>query len=219
VTTVVTQPERKKGILNTMKNNLVTMRILLGTFCLILLSGCTTTGAYNAPLDSERPLTTGFDPDDARRTVEAMVDSMLVFPPVVDMISQRRPVLDVASVQNRTMQTIDTRSLTDSIRTRLIRSGKFRFKDRSTAGDDITIMNEENELGLVDQSQAVKAGQQIATELYLYGAMVEMKARSGRVTDVYYKITMNLKDLTTGEIVWTDEKEIRKGSVRPKFGM
>jgi PBP1b-binding outer membrane lipoprotein LpoB len=30
---------------------------------------------------------------------------------------------------------------------------------------------------------------------------------------------MILKDLKTGEIVWADEKEIRKASTRPVFGM
>ena len=198
-----------------MKN--ISRIIFAGLAIAFICSGCTSTGVQRVSVNRTRPITTKFDPDDARKTVEKMVDSMIQFPPVITILSQRRPVLDVAKLQNRTMQHIDTVSITDSIRTRLIRTGKFRFKDRSTSGTDIDIMGEENELGLVDSSKAVKAGSQLATEMYLYGAITEMKETEGRIVDQYYKITMNLKDLKTGEIVWTDEKEIRKERKRPRI--
>lgn len=38
------------------------------------------------------------------------------------------------------------------------------------------------------------------------------------VTDRYYKFTLNLKDLRSGEIVWTDEQEIRKEQTSNTFG-
>ena len=45
----------------------------------------------------------------------------------------------------------------------------------------------------------------------------DMVTHAGRATDHYYKFTMILKDLRSGEIVWTDEQEIRKVAVRPVF--
>jgi uncharacterized protein (TIGR02722 family) len=189
--------------------------LLAAAGSLLLAGGCASTGVQRIGPDRERPLTYKFEADDARQTVEKMVDSMLVFPPLVERCAGSRPVVDVASLKNGTMQHIDTVSLTDSIRTKLIRSGKFRFKDRSTAGTDVTVINEENELGLVDASRAVKAGQQIATELYLYGNISEIKQTAGRLIDQYYKITLNMKDLRTGEILWSDEQEIRKEQKRP----
>lgn len=195
------------------KNNVC--RLAFAIVMSAFLMGCASTGVTRTSLDRERPLTEKFDPDDARRTVEFMVDSMLQFGPVVDLTQAGRPVLDVATIENRTMEHIDTRSITDSLRTRLIRTGKFRFKDRSTSATDIEIMNEENELGLVDSSQAVKMGDQIATALYLNGAITQMRTQSGRLIDQYYKITLNLKDLSAGEIIWTDEQEIRKEKKRP----
>ncbi len=187
----------------------------------VAVTGCQSTRVQNIPVDRERPLTTDFDPDDARRTVEAMIDSLLStridFSEYATQGS--RPVLDISRLENRTMQHIDTVSLTDSIRTKLLRSGQFRFKDRSTAGDDLSIMNEEVEGGLVNPDKAVMPGQQIATELYLYGAIVEMRTDAGRVRDAYYKITLNLKDLKSGELVWADEKELRKERTKPILGL
>ena len=45
----------------------------------------------------------------------------------------------------------------------------------------------------------------------------EIEQKFGRVTDVYYKFTLNLRNLRTGTLDWADEKEIRKTKVRPIF--
>lgn len=184
----------------------------------VLVSGCASTGVVRAPLDRERPISTNWDPDDARATAEKMVDSMLAFPPVLEITSQGRPVLDVDKLQNRTMQHIDTASLTDSIRTKLLRSGSFRFVDKNTMGTDIEMINNQNDLGLVDRSKAVKTGKQSAATLYLYGAITEIKNSAGRIVDQYYKITLNLKSLESGELIWSDEQEIRKERKKPLIG-
>ena len=35
----------------------------------------------------------------------------------------------------------------------------------------------------------------------------------------YFKFTMNLKDLRSGEIIWSDEQEIRKEQTRSVMGL
>jgi len=112
------------------------------------------------------------------------------------------------------MEHIDTRALSTSMRTRLLRTGKFRFTDRATSNTDITIMNEQNELGLVNRQDAVKPGSQSAIQLYLSGEISQMRTTTGSRIDQYYKIMMTLKDLSSGEIIWTDEQEIRKEKKR-----
>ncbi len=187
--------------------------------CAALLSGCATT-FKEVPLD-RAAATTKIEPQDIRRTVEKMTESLLVAPGVKEFVSNRRPVLDVEPMKNRTTQHVDMISLTDSIRMQLLRSGMFRFVDRSsvgTAANDIERINQENQLGLVDPSKAVKAGQQTALDMYLTGALSEIKNVEGRTTDQYYKFSMILKDLKTGEIVWADEQEIRKEGTKPVLG-
>lgn len=191
-------------------NIAATYRYLFLSVASFALMGCASTGVQRTSPDRERPLTEKFDPDDARKTVEFMVDSMLSFEPVIELTQGHRPVLDLADMQNRTMEHIDTRALTTSLRTRLLRSGKFRFTDRATSKTDIQIMNEQNELGLVDRSDAVKPGSQSAIELYLSGEISQMRSQNGRYIDQYYLIMMTLKDLGSGEIIWTDEQPIRK---------
>jgi uncharacterized protein (TIGR02722 family) len=147
-----------------------------------------------------------------------MVDSLLTFPPIVEMTAQRRPVLTVDKVKNKTMQHIDTESITDSIRTKLIRSGKFRFIDRTTDEAAIAELKTQQESGLVDPKTAVDFGQQIGSEFMLTANFSEIRQKQGSVTDTYYKFTMNLKNLKTGILEWSDEKEIRKTFKKSTFG-
>lgn len=160
-------------------------------------------------------LSTKIEPQDIRETVEHMTESLLADPGVLDATNGEKPVLDIELMKNKSQMIVDMKSITDSVRMRLIRSRQFRFVDRSTAGADIAIMDEQQQLGLTDSRKAVRAGRQSAAQMYLTGELTEMSQQVGRVTDRYYKFSMILKDLRTGEIVWADEKEIQKRTKRP----
>ena len=182
-----------------------------------VMSGCSTTRARDSQLDL-RPKTAALEPQDVRRTVEKMVDSMLADQDLIASIGGDRPVLDITSIKNRSSMHLDTTMITDSIRTKLIRSRKFRFMDHSTVEDDQQFLNDQALNGLTDQRKAVRMGQQSAAQMYLYGDLHEIRNQTDDITDRYYKFTLNLKDMRSGEIIWTDEQEIRKEQVKNVMG-
>ncbi len=187
------------------------------TVLMIAATGCASAPhVYESELD-RAPMTSRIEPQDIRRTVEKMAESLISDAGVLEATGGKRPVLDIEPMKNRSQMIVDMKSITDSIRTRLIRSRLFRFVDRSTAGADVTIMDEQAQMGLTDRRKAIRPGQQSAAEMYLTGSLTDMVTHAGRATDHYYKFNMILKDLRTGEIVWTDEQEIRKVSLRPTF--
>ncbi len=191
-----------------MNKNLILNGMILALSA-ALFAGCATTKARETSLDM-RAKTAALEPQDIRRTVEKMVDSMLADKDLIAEIGGKRPVLDITGIKNRSTMHLDMASITDSIRTKLVRSRQFRFMDRTTSADDLQFMNDQALNGLTDQKKAVQAGRQSAAQMYLYGALTEMRDRTDGVTDRYFKFTLNLKDLSSGEIVWTDEQEIRK---------
>ena len=146
-----------------------------------------------------------------------MAESLLQDSGVLDATKGEKPVLDIEPMKNKSQMIVDMKSLTDSVRMRLIRSRQFRFVDRSTSGADIAIMDEQAQLGLTDPSKAIRGGKQSAAQMFLTGELTEMSQRVGRIVDRYYKFSMILKDLRSGEIVWADEQEIRKVANRPMF--
>lgn len=194
-----------------MKKNLCRIfgALSCASFAVLFVSGCSSTVTYGDPT-SAKPISTDWGSNDLQQTVNTMVNSMLTFPPIVEMTKNRRPIIEVARVNNKTMQHIDTQAITDSIRTRLIHSGKFRFTDRSTDNETINEIRAQQESGLNDQNTAVQFGQQLSAEYLLVSNITEIRQKGSGVLDVYYKVTMSLKNLRTGILEWSDEQEIRK---------
>jgi hypothetical protein len=191
--------------------------LMAGAAVAALLCGCAGPRAREVQLD-QRAMSAAIEPQDVRRTVEKMVDSMLEDREFIAEYVTGKPVLDIGPLQNRSTMHLDMTSMTDSIRTKLVRSRKFRFMDRTTSATDLQFMNDQTLNGMTDPSKAVSAGQQSAAQLYLYGALTEMRQQVDGVTDRYFKFTLNMKDLRTGEIAWTDEQEIRKQQTKAALG-
>lgn len=178
-----------------------------------LLAGCATTVEYG-DATSSKPIGTSFGSSDLQQIAATMVDSMLMDEVLQDVSRDGPPLLIVDKVKNKTMQHIDTESVTDSIRTKLIRSRKFSFQDRTTEA----ALQEELAYQQVAAKDPVAGGQQDAPRYMLTSNLSEIKQEQGRLKDVYYKFTMSLRDLKSGRLIWADEKEIRKKKTRRVFG-
>ena len=205
------------------------VQLLIGAAAAAILCGCATT-ARETQLDRQA-MSSALEPQDVRRTVEKMVDSMITDADVIKEVGGSKPVLDISGIKNRSTMHIDMNMITSSIRTKLIRSRLFRFIDSTTSAQDLKMMNDQALNGLVDPNKAVQAGQQSAAQMYLYGELSEMRQEVddasdnflpitfSKTTDRYFKFNLNLKDLRTGEIIWTDEQEIRKDQKKRILGM
>ena len=178
-----------------------------------MLAGCATTVEYG-DATSSKPISTDFGSSDLQQIAATMVDSMLADDVLQDISAGGPPLLIVDKVKNKTMQHIDTESVTDSIRTKLIRSRKFSFQDRTTEA----ALSEELAYQQAAAKDPIAAGQQDAPRYMLTSNLTEIEQEQGRLKDVYYKFTMNLRDLKSGRLIWADEKEIRKQKTRSVFG-
>ena len=174
-----------------------------------LLTGCQSTVRYG-DATSVQSLTADFSATDLQMISSKMVDSMLSFPPIVELTSQRRPIIVVGAIKNRTTRWVDGKAITDTITAKLTQSGKFRFVDRSTDREVISELKSQQEGGLTDPSKATPFGRQEAAEFIITGDFIDISQRANGKQDVYYKFTLSLRNLRTGIVEWKDEKEIRK---------
>ena len=179
----------------------------------MLASGCASTVEYG-DATSMKPVDTGFGSADLQQIAAKMVDSLLADDLIQEISVGGAPLLIVDKVKNKTMQHIDTESVTDSIRTKLIRSRKFSFQDRTTEA----ALQEELAYQQGAAQDAIAFGQQDAPRYMLTSNLSEIEQSAGRLKDVYYKFTMSLRDLKTGRLIWADEQEIRKQKTRSVFG-
>jgi uncharacterized protein (TIGR02722 family) len=197
-----------------MKKLMMLLSILLA---IIISSGCASTPnvSYGNPEQVET-VTADFGSTDLQMIAEKMVNSLLATPLLQ---SGKRPVMYVSSVKNKTDEHIDTKSITDKIKVTLLKSGRVQFSAVSEANDEIIKQLEyQNLTDYVDPGTRKNIGKQVGADYFLYGEITSIKKKAGKVEDVYFKITLNLVNISTGLLEWADEKEIRKSAKRPLLG-
>ena len=169
--------------------------------CIAFIAGCSTGPVTYEDPGTTQSLTTDFDLPDLNAVADSMVDSMLTSPSTAAITKDgNRPIVMVDRIQNRTDQHIDTVSVTDSIRTRLIRSGKFRFVDKSTRDAQNEELEYQEFSGRVDPEKAMAYGRQYGAEYMMTGAIVSYSTSSSKRRREAYKFTLNLINLQTGII-------------------
>ena len=110
-----------------------------------------------------------FGSTDLQKVAGEMTDSLVLSPVIGTLTQNKRPVVFVERIKNKTSEHIDTESITDSISTKLLRSGKFRFVDMGRVEAVRKQLNFQQDGGLVDPSKAVQFGRQIGAQYMLYG--------------------------------------------------
>lgn len=175
-------------------------------------------GTYSDPAKAEI-VDDRWSETDARKTAEALVESVLNRAWLSEHQAkfQQRPVVVVDDVQNRTDEHIDTRALTDAIQDELINSGRVRFvsKERRQAIlDEVKYQSS----GAVAEESRRKLGRQIGADFMMAGAISSSVHSQGSLKTVTYQVNLQLIDLETAEIVWSDRNLIKKRFTRARAG-
>ncbi|BDY03280.1 MULTISPECIES: penicillin-binding protein activator LpoB [Ferrimonas] len=194
------------------------VKLIVAVAAIALLGGCQSKVEYRDATETET-VTVDFGSSDLQSVAAKMVDSMLTTPSVIRLTGDSRPVVFVDKIKNKTSEHIDTESITDTISTRLLRSGQFRFVDMTKVESVRKQLDFQNNGGLVNPATAIQFGRQIGAQYMLYGNLSSIVKQDGSTKDVYYKMTMRLMDLESGLIEWADEKEIRKQKNRSFLGL
>ena len=183
----------------------------------VLLGGCSNKVSYG-DAQAVETTTVDFGSTDLQKIAGEMTESMLSSGAVAQITQGNRPIVFVESIKNKTSEHIDTESVTDSISTKLLNSGKFRFVDMDRVEAVRTQLNFQNTDELVNQNTAIQFGKMVGAQYMLYGNLSSIVKNAGSDKDVYYKMTMRLMDLETGLIEWADETEIRKQQEKSLLG-
>ena len=154
-----------------------------------------------------------FNENDMQLIANKVVDSILKAP-----LNRPEPAIMLGKMRNRTTEHIDMVALSDKIKTALIQSGKVRFVD-VTNRKDIATEYDYQQSGYVDPTQAKAPGKQTGSDLILTGTLSANVQEVGKDKLIYYKATFQLTDLVSSEIIWTDEKEIRKAYKKRSIGL
>jgi uncharacterized protein (TIGR02722 family) len=190
------------------------------TTVLITMNGCGgqkafTKGNYDDPTRVQL-LDDKFNEADMQQMADSVIKAMVSCGYVAN--AQKPPVVIVEKVQNRTEEHIDMVSMTDMIRTSLIKSGKVRFVDKEARGT----LDEEyqyNASGAVSGPTQKKKGGQIGADYIMNGEVSTNVQQVGDDKFIYYKITMNMTNTESSTIDCVQDYQLRKQFKRQSVGL
>ena len=195
-----------------------------GSMGLVLLfsSGCAMFRAETTQVsvDQMEHFRADYDATDMRNITQDVVNQLLMSPWLNNQ--PYPPIMMVAGVENRTSEYVDTKNLTDRARTLLIQSGKVQFINAARR-DDLLKEQGYQAANATAQTQAA-IGQQLGAQYMFSGSLTEMTQKTARQVRVsktemkYYKLTVEVTDLTSGLIAWTTEVEFARKARQPLIG-
>jgi uncharacterized protein (TIGR02722 family) len=193
----------------------------IGVACLLTLSliSCGpkafVKGDYDDP-GKENLLNDQWSETDMQKTVESLVASMISHPIIAN--AKTPPVVMVTQLQNKTSEHIDTQSVMDMVRVDLMKTGKVSFIDKEARQDISDEYNYQNS-GMVESTTKKGPGGQVGADYIVNGRLDSIVQEVGKDKTVYYKITLNLTNIKTSVVNWTDQKQIRKVYRKKSIGL
>jgi penicillin-binding protein activator len=187
--------------------------------CLLYMSACGprvfTKGDYD-DVEKENLLNDQWSETDMQKMVKKLVDSMAASRSIAK--SQKPPIVMVTKLENKTDEHIDTQSITDMIKVELGRSGAVQFVDKE-AREDVAKEYEYQASGMMDKTSQKSKGKQIGADYILNGRLDSIVKEVGKDKTVYYKLTLNLTNLSTNVSAWQDHDQIRKQFKKRRISM
>ena len=188
----------------------------------ILGSGCAMFRASNQDVnvDETKHMGANYDYSDMRNISEAVANELAGSAFLTKFTEP--PIFMIAGVDNRTKKYVDTKGLTDKIRTTLFNEGKAQFVNEARRED---LLKEQGfQAANATADTQVSIGKQLGAKFMVSGSLMEMTQESPKQVRVskqklnYYKLTVEVTDLQTGLLAWTTEKEFAREASVPLIG-
>ncbi len=192
---------------------------LLTVLALAVVSGCGpkayVKGEYD-DVERENNLNDQWSETDMQKVVADLVASMNASASIAQ--AKRPPVLMVTKLQNKTDEHIDTQNIMDMVRVEIARTGKVSFVDKEAREDVADEYNYQNS-GMVSSETKKGPGGQTGSDYILNGRLDSIVQAVGKDKTVYYKVTLNLTNLKTNVIAWSEYKQLRKKYRKKSVGL
>src|SRR3954470_12947152 len=183
------------------------MRKIVVLLAALLAAGCAHEKTTYGDARGIETVTNQFGSTDLQLIAESMARSMQQTSIIA---SGNLPIVTVQEVKNKTSEYIDTRSITDSIRSELQKGGKVRFAVDAPGMTQQTDEIKRQGSEYYAKESAVEKGQMIGAQFRMEGNITSIVKQMKDTRDVYYKFNLQLWNIRNGLLEWSDEKEIRK---------
>ncbi|MCK4235976.1 MAG: hypothetical protein KAX38_02580, partial [Candidatus Krumholzibacteria bacterium] len=180
--------------------------------CLLFIAGCGTT-TKEIDLSTDVAEDADFSSADYFKITDTMMNSLGSFG-FFQMYAAKHPgekpvMLLAKNLLNKTDEHIDTRLILEKIRTRMFKEGMADFVD-DQAFDMALEQLDLQASDLYDNSKAAKLGHFVGAHYILRGTILNLRKKEGRKNINYMNITLDIFEVETLLIKWTDEVDIKR---------
>jgi penicillin-binding protein activator len=194
-------------------NHPKTSTYIFSVLAALTLAACAGPQVRYGDAKAVETVTVDYGSTDLQSIAEAMARSLLQTKVISG--SKDAPTVTVADVKNKTSEYIDTRVITDKIRTQLLKSGQVRFAvNINEMQSQVDELKRQNQSGLYKNNTVSKTGNMQGAKYRIEGSISSIVKQTKDVKDVYYVFNLNLINNESGLLEWADEKEIRKTATR-----
>lgn len=161
--------------------------------------------------DSVIDLSGRWNDTDSRLVAEEMVSDMLMRPWLEEFEKgkDRRPVIIVGLVRNKSHEHIATDTYIKDIEKSILNSGKVRLVQAGEAREELRKERaDQNEFS--SAATASQWGKELGADFMLQGLVNSIVDSNNKQKVVYYQTDLELVNLETNEKVWIGDKKIKK---------
>ena len=190
---------------------------------LILFSaGCSTTKVERVPVDQQVDLSGRWNDTDARMVSSQMIKNCLEgnWSSAFNKKNGRDPVVIVGTVENKSSEHIEPAVFVKSLEADLINSGKVVFVASKVERPEVRDERVDQNKGGWTEPATIKAiGKETGADFMLRGSIHTVTDDTKGKYAILYQVNLELIDMTTNQVKWMDQAELKKIVQKSKYSL
>ncbi|MGL5682517.1 MAG: penicillin-binding protein activator LpoB [Marinifilaceae bacterium] len=190
----------------------------LSYFLITILAACLLTGCGSRKVTRVNTNTTidlsGAWNDSDSRMVSAELANDIVSSKWIPIYEKshdnKRPVVVVGAILNKTHEHINTETFIKDIERAMINSGSVRVVQAGAQREELRVERKDQQSGFVSPETMKKWGRELGADFMLQGTVNSIIDSYKKNKVVYYQVDLQLSNIETNEVVWMGSQKIKK---------
>jgi hypothetical protein len=187
--------------------------LFLSIVVVMVLIGCATPSrtVTRTAADTQTDLSGRWNDTDSRLVAEAMVSDLLARPWLENFIEEnnRKPVVIVGTVRNKSSEHIDTDWFIKDIERELINSGTITFVAADEQREEIRKERMDQQTEAAEET-IKRLGEETGADFMLQGVITSQEDRLEGTKAILYQVDLELIHIETNQKAWIGSKKIKK---------
>ncbi len=183
---------------------------LIAMFSTIVLSSCSHSVKRVDP-STQTDLSGRWNDTDSRLTAEAMIEQMFgnAWAIAFEQKHHQKPVIVVGLINNKSHEHINTETFIKDLEKAIVKDGSIRLVQAGEKREELR-RERAGQQEFASPETAKRWGRELGADFMLQGTVNSIVDSYKKDQAVLYQVDLELTNIETTEIVWMDDKKIKK---------